>query len=420
MREEFLHFIWEHGLYNKQNLRTTSGESVTVDDIGYLNNLSGPDFHEAKVKIGKTLWAGSVEIHVKSSDWFKHNHEPDKAYGNVILHVVYEHDIIADGFYEIPVLELKGRITRKTIEKYETLRESKGKIPCQALLSDVPQAVKARQLKKSAEERLKLKASEISLNHQLNRGDTDVTFYRTLLKAFGFKANTQAFEELAVRTPFYIVKKCAHIPGMTEALFLGQSGLLPEPVKDKYQEKRKKDYEFLKNKYGLHPMSSAAWKTGGVRPGNQPTLRIAQLAALFEANPYLSSELHKASMQELKKMFFVVPDSYWNNRYTLDKVSRKSSPKTLTESAIENILINTIVPFIYFAGSNRDLPELKQKAIQLLLHVKPEHNSVVENWKSLGLQFFSALDTQGALHLKKEYCSKVKCLNCEIGKSIVE
>lgn len=407
-------------MYNLNELKTTAGEEVTVDGTGYLNNLSGPDFHEAKIRIGNTLWAGSVEIHVKSSDWFKHNHEPDKAYGNVILHVVYEHDIISDGFYEIPVLELKGRITRRTIEKYETLKESNSKIPCHSLLSEAPQSVKAKQLKISVEERLQRKAEEIKRNYRHNLGDLDVTFYCALLKAFGFKANTQAFDELAVRTPFYVVKKSAHVSGLLEALFIGQAGLLPLKPNDTYQEKLIADYEFLKNKYRLHPMSSAAWKTGGVRPGNQPVLRLAQLSALFEINPYLSSEIYKKDTKLLLEVFEVELGEYWNNRYTLEKISKKPSAKKLSKSAGENILINTLVPFIYFVGLNRDQPELRQKALNILTQLKAEKNSIIENWKSLGLQFTSAGETQGALHLKKEYCDKSRCLHCEIGKNIVE
>lgn len=419
MREEFLHFIWDQQLYNTSNLVTASGDEVIVDDTGYLNKLSGPDFHEAKVKIGETLWAGSVEIHVKSSDWFKHNHEPDNAYGNVILHVVYEHDIIADGFYEIPVLELKGRITRKTIEKFETLKASKSKIPCESLIREVPQRIKAAQLKNSAVDRLKTKVAEIQRNHKQNRGDTDITFYRTLLKAFGFKANTLAFDELAVRTPFYIVKKCAHVKGMLEALFIGQAGMFPANPRDQYQEKLLSDYTFLKTKYGLQPGSSAAWKTGGVRPGNQPVLRLAQLAALFESNPNISSEVYKSDPNILKQMFAVELNPYWDERFTLQKVAQKSTAKKLNEKAVENIIINTIAPFLYFMGDKRDRPELKEKAMDLLANTKPENSSEIKNWKSLGLHFSSALETQGALQLKKDYCTKVKCLHCEIGKYIV-
>ncbi len=420
MREELLHFVWEHGLYNARDLKTTSGDRVAVQYPGELNNLSGPDFHEAKIRIGETLWAGSVEIHVKSSDWFKHNHEPDKAYGNVILHVVFEHDVVTDGFYEIPVMELKGRITRKTLEKYELLKESKNKIPCHSLIGDVSPLLIKSQWNKALEDRLSYKAAEIARNYKSSNGDPDVTFYRALLKAFGFKANNQAFEELAVRTPFYVVKKCAHIKGMLEALLLGQSGLMPLKPFDDYQKKLRSDYEFLKNKYALHAMSPAAWKTGGVRPGNSPVIRLAQLAALFEQNPYITSEVYKADVDQLVKVFEAQPGTYWDNRYSLKKTSSKKLVKKLTRKAIDNLLINTIAPFVYFVGLNRDRADLCEKSRKLLNHLKPEENSIVESWKSLGLHFASASETQAALHQKRFYCRKSRCLHCEIGKNIVE
>lgn len=412
--------MWSELLFNTSRLQTVNREEVVIEDTGVLNRLSGPDFHEAKIRIGDTLWAGSVEIHIKSSDWFKHNHEPDKAYGNVILHVVFEHDIVQDGFSDIPILELKGRIKRSVLSKYEQLKSSKNGIACKGMFDEVGESVKFDALERCALQRLERKSREIKRFYQNSKGDIDQTFFAVLARNFGFKWNAQAFEELAVRTSFSVVRKYTHDLQKTEALLLGQAGFLPQKTSRPEVEELNKEYAFLKNKHQLKPASIAAWKRGGVRPPNFPEIRIAQLAAFYNRNPRIASEFEYLSADELLKIFDVSASAFWDDRFTLEKKSEKHSRKIIAKGSRRNILINTAAPFLYFLGRFRDRPELCEKAVLMLEKIPPEKNNVISKWNSLNLTMNNALHSQGALTLYNNYCKKVKCADCEIGKRILE
>ena len=419
MQEEFLHFIWSERLYNTDRLKTVNGEDIYVEDPGMLNELSGPDFHESKVRIGDTLWAGSVEIHIKSSDWFKHNHEPDKAYGNVILHVVFEHDLIRDGFNEIPILELKGRITRNVLNKYGQLKKEKSKIPCESLFGSVAESVKYDQLERSAIQRLQRKAGDIKLIYEKSKGDIDQTFFTVLAKNFGFKWNAPAFEELAARTPYSVIQKYTHDLFKLEALLLGQGGFLPVVSSDPEVNRYSEEYLFLKNKHELIPCSIAVWKRGGVRPPNFPEIRLAQLAAFLNQTPRAATDIESWSVAQALEIFNVTASDFWNHRYTLSKASGKKSKKQIARGSRNNMLINTVAPFLYFKAQLWDKPEFSEKAILLQENIPAENNSVISKWKSLHLTMKNALHSQGALNLYNELCKKKKCLNCEIGKKIL-
>jgi hypothetical protein len=415
IEEEFLHFIWQNRLFSNQNL-FADNQKVEILQTGFLNTYSGPDFSLSKIKIGNTLWAGNVEIHVKTSDWFKHNHQKDEAYKNVILHVVYENDIESEDLP--PCLELKGHISDDIIKNYQSIKNEKGWLPCAKLFHLSDTTKNNIWFERLLIERIERKTEEISAQFIKNNNDLEQTMFVFIAKSIGLKANSFPFEMLSFQTPVKTLLKYANEPSIIEAILLGQAGFLTNP-KDEYSIHLKKQHEFYKLKHNLEPISNKVWKTGGVRPFNQPALKIAQLAQLVtNLFPFSQKVLHQ-NFTELKKLFKIKTSEYWNDHYTLGKVSPKKK-KDLGESTINSIIINTLVPYYFFIAKHRDKQELKEKALGFLEIIPPEKNSIISNWKDYNLEIKSAWNSQSLLEQKNNYCNKLLCLKCGIGNQIIK
>ncbi|MGZ5244926.1 MAG: DUF2851 family protein [Bacteroidia bacterium] len=422
MREDFLHFLWKFKLFNTQELFTIGGEPVQIVKTGTHNFNAGPDFLHAKIQIGETLWAGNVEIHIKTSDWDAHKHSEDDAYNNVILHVVYIDDRKNASTPTLPKLEIKDLVPQNAVEIYNNFLENKQWIPCATEIQRADDFTRNIWLERMLIDRLETKSQLIQKILQNTKNDWEQATYTWLVRSFGFKINADAFEELASRLPFLLLSKHSNSPIQTEALLFGQAGFLGDDIteEDVYFHQLKKEYEFLAKKYNLVAMRKENWKFMRMHAGNFPTIRIAQLAALVQKNTHLLSNLLKIKSIPGGQEFFQADISgYWQTHLLFGKQSTKKQSGNIGKESIVNLLINTVVPLQFCYGELRNKPQLKEQAQNLLLELPPENNNITRSWTSLGLQNQNAADSQALIQLKNNYCEAKKCLYCGIGTSIL-
>lgn len=419
MKEEFLHYIWKYKLYKNGNLTAQNQEKIEILNQGTHNFDSGPDFFNAKIKINETIWAGNVEVHINSSDWFAHNHHKDKAYDNVILQVVYNHDkdIVRTNGQPIPTLEIK--FDKKLLNNYESLIKSEYWISCQNDIREIDSFTVQNWLEKLTIERLEEKSERINeLLKQTNNG-WETAFYFQLARNFGFKLNSDPFELLAKSLPLAYLAKHKDDLSQIEALLFGQAGFLNDESGDDYYERLKKEYQYLQKKFNLKPIEKHLWKFLRSRPGNFPSVRIAQFAMLvYKSTALFSKILETKTINDFYKLFIVKPSDYWENHYVFNKESIKKS-KIIGKSAVDIILINTIVPFLFIYGKAKGIQNLQDRSIRLLESLKPEKNSIITKWNDLDINASNAFDTQALIQLKNNYCNPKKCLNCQIGNRII-
>jgi hypothetical protein len=419
MKEELLHYVWQYGLFTAKPLKTTNGEKVEIIDCGKKNEDAGPDFFNAKIKIGETLWAGNVEIHLSSTDWNHHNHSKDKSYNSVILHVVEKANrtIYRQSGEEIPQLEITIRNDVK--ERHELLLASKEWIRCESLWSRLPVEFLRLHLNKLLHERF-IRKTDAILNHLAqNNNNWEETFYVFLARNFGMNTNSLPFEMLAKSLPLPFLRKHKDNPVQIEALLFGQAGLLNGETDDAYFRLLCKEYAFLRQKFSLSPIDPVLWKFSKMRPVNFPQVRIAQLAALIHHSGRLFSQLlETGDLAKLRSFFLHEPSAYWENHYSFGEVSPKRR-KVIGERSIDVLLINTVVPFLVAFSIKKELPDIMERAYILLEKIAPEQNSIIEKWKLLGINVESAYDTQALLELKKQYCDEKKCLRCGIGHRLL-
>lgn len=421
--EELLHFIWQFRLYGTQKLYTETGELVEVIHTGTLNKNAGPDFLQAKLLIDKTIWIGSVEIHINSSDWLSHRHQHDASYNNVILHLVYANDVPifrTDGTL-IPVLVIKDRFPAKLLLHYEQLIQSANNFPCEKQIGSVDQFLIGSFLTRVSIERLVKKSEEVY--HQLNelKGSWDETFYCFMARNFGFKINAIPMEMLARSLPQQILAKHKDNPFQIEALLFGQAGFLEQNFSDPYPQQLKQEYRFLKRKYKLAPISISLWKFMRMRPQNFPTLRLAQFAALIvNSNHLFSKILTIKDYDEFVQLFNELPvNSYWKTHYHFNKEAERVGLQLGTES-VNNILINTLSLFLFAYGEYIDEYKLVNRAINLQEKLPAEQNAIIKQYVDAGVKVDSAYYSQALLQLRATYCIGKKCLSCGIGVKILK
>ncbi len=423
--EAFLQYIWRLRRFDTQNLLTTNThETVEILQTGELNKQSGPDFFNARIRIGDTVWAGNVEIHIKTSDWLKHQHQHDKAYQNIILHVVYEADVPllrADGSV-LPVVELQNRISPVLYRNYQQLQYTEAWVPCAKLIKNIDSFVLTNWLDRVLVERLEQKTEPLLQTLQQNNYSWEETCYQAIARAFGTNINAQPFEMLARSLPLAILGKHKDQLLQLEAMLFGQAGLLDKTFDEPYPQKLKQEYQFLQAKFGLKPLLAHSWKTGGLRPPNFPTVRIAQFAALIHQSSALFSKILAAQTpDDYRQLFKTHPSDYWLTHYVFGKTS-KPAAKTLGANSIDGLIINTIVPLLFVYGAERGAPEFQDKALELLQAVAAESNSIVDEWKAIlgTYPIKTAADTQALLQLKHHYCNEKRCLLCMVGNKIME
>ncbi len=421
MNEAFLHHLWKFKLFNKHQLLTVDGDEIEILKCGQHNTDAGPDFFNAQIRIGNTTWAGNVEIHLKSGDWNKHRHIKDAAYNNVILHVVYEHDtdVFTKGKTKLPTLELKGRFNPEIFQNYLTLIQSNLSVPCENHIGKVDAITISGWLERMLIERLEIKSAAIADSLKLNKNNWEETLYYQVAKNFGFKTNALPFEMLAKSLPLSVLSKHKSQLNQIEALLFGQAGMLEKKFRAAYPKALKKEYQFLRKKLSLTPINASQWKFLRLRPSNFPTVRLAQFAQFIHGNEQLFSKILAANdTKELLPLFSITATGFWKTHFTFSKPSPVKK-KSLGKDAMDILLINTVVPFLYAYGKHHHDESLQLKAMKFLDAIAPEKNSIITMWGKIGITSADAGRTQAMLHLKNEYCNKKKCLFCSVGNKIL-
>ena len=416
MTERLLQFIWQFQYFNKGELTTTAGESIQIIFPGQYNTNQGPDFSDAKIKIVKTTWAGTVELHIKTSDWQKHNHHGDKNFNNVILHVVWEDD---GGNSNIPILELKGRVSKILLQRYEELMNSSSFIPCEKNIDKVRDITWKSWKDRLLAERLMRKAKIAETFLKQNNYHWEETFWWLLARNFGMKVNADSFEAMARSIPVNTLAKHKSQIHQLEALLLGQAGLLDGKHQEDYPKLLQREYKFLKGKYKLKPIHQPVHFLR-MRPGNFPTIRLAQLAALITESAHLFSKIREAkTVKEIFGWFDVTANDYWHYHYRFGETS-SFKKKTLGATMIDNIIINTVAPVLFAYGSYHDEQKYKDKALKWLEKTDAESNNITKGFQKLGIENKNAFDSQALIELKNEYCNKKRCLDCGVGNVILK
>ncbi len=421
MNEDFIHYLWKFKKLSGVPLFTTTGERVVIKSLGTHNFHAGPDFFNAQLLIGEQLWAGNVEMHLKSSDWYAHGHDDDPAYENVVLHVVWQHDaeICRRDEVPIPVLEVRHYIAAHLVASYNKLFTLKNNrfINCESQFATVDSFKVMHWLEKMFLERLEHRASRLNVMLEQQQNDWEAVFFQLLCRSFGTKVNADAFENLSRSMDQQVVRKISQDVLQLEAVFFGQAGLLDKPYNDAYFEQLFKGYAFAKAKYNLQP-APIPMKFFRLRPANYPTIRLSQLAVLYHAHPQLFSDVLLAQSKEaIYKLFEVQASPYWHNHHVFDKPTN-AREKVLTKDFIDLLIINCIVPlrFVYARFMGVDCTE---ELLTIVQSLPAEKNMVVTGFKKV-VDVKDAFMSQALLQLKPHYCDLHKCLQCDIGVNLLQ
>ncbi len=421
MKEDFLHYVWEFKKFEVGKFYTSNNEILHIKKQGSHNLNSGPDFFNAQIELDGQLWAGNVEIHIKSSDWYAHGHQTDPAYDSVILHVVWEHDadIFRNDGSKIPTFVLKEHVPESTLAHYQSLfSKDKKWINCENDFEWVDDFTIENWLERLYFERLQKKESLFlkELNDSQNHWES--LLFRMLCKNFGLRVNGDSFFSIAKSMDFSVVKKCSHDRQELEALLMGQAGLLEGHTEDWYFKLLQKNYIYIKHKHKLSNENVISPKFFRLRPPNFPTLRLAQLSMLYFQHENLFSKIVAAkSSADFYKLFSIHASDYWNTHYNFGICSLERKKK-ISKSFIDLLIINTVIPlkFCYAVQQGRDISE---ELLNLASEIASEENEIVKKFNSLRQTSKNALQSQALLQLKNEYCDKNKCLQCVIGNAII-
>lgn len=413
--EQLLHYVWKHKIFPLKELKTTTGQQVEVIDTGLANTDAGPDFFNAKLNLDGVLWIGNIEIHERSSDWFKHGHHADAGYNSVILHIASEIDteISRSNGERIPQIQLICPEAVRT--NYKELLETDSYPPCYRIIPSLSPFTAHSWMSALQMERFEQKAT--LLNERLKRcqGNWEDAFFITLARNFGFGLNGDAFETWAHQLPFRAVDKHRNDLFQIEAIFFGQAGILEDSDGDGYYLRLKKEYIYLQHKFELIPMNTSLWRFLRLRPANFPHIRIAQLACLYHrAYGLLSRIMETETLQGVRDILKGGTSEYWLTHYTFGG-SSPSRPKTLSNTSLDLLIINTVVTFLYAYGLHKGNRVLCARAGSFLEELKAENNYITRMWEQCGMKASNAADSQALIQLKKEYCDKKKCLYCRIG-----
>ena len=417
MTERLLQYIWQFQYFNRASLQTTDGEPLEIIFAGTINKNQGPDFHNARIRIGNTILAGTIEIHCKASEWEKHQHHNDKNYRNVILHVVFENDAIFSN--HIPVLELKSSISNLMLQQYDRLMMSNTFIACSGSIHEIKDITWFSWKERLLAERLTRKAVKIHELLNQNNAHWEETFWWLLARSFGTKVNSDAFEAIARSVSIAVLARHKNSIHQLEALLLGQANLLNEKFEDEYPKMLQREYQFLKTKYNLVPIGIPVHFLR-MRPGNFPTIRLAQLAMLITQSTHLFSKTLEADkVKDIEGWLNCSANDFWHYHYHFHLQS-KFKKKRLGKSTIATIIINTVIPSLFAYGLYYNNEQQKHKAVSWLEQISTENNSVLSGFAQLSVISKTAYDSQALIELKNEYCIKKRCLECSVGNAILK
>jgi hypothetical protein len=420
IREDFLHFIWENRLFDNNSL-CINREKVEVIETGQHNRASGPDFFNARIRIGNTLWAGNVEIHVKASDWFRHKHQNDAAFFNVILHVVYERDCRLErpGGEEIPCLTLK--FNNGLIENFNLLIKGSELIPCRGQLPKINKIYWSDWYSKLMIGRLEEKTQEVDNILSENKYNWEETLYFFLGRSFGFKINAFPFETLVRTTPLNLLLRFRQKPLTINSILFGQAGFLEDLIsEDEYYISLQREYHSLVKTLPPRVLDKSTWKFMGARPGNFPLVRIAQFASVIvQQYPLFATLTDNPDLKSWRKVLEPATESYWENHYLFGKTGKKRKIK-MGKMAVDLIILNAFIPVIFHYASFRRRVDLKDKILSMLEELPPEKNDILYKWEKCGIKAINAFESQALIHLTTRFCKQKKCLECMIGNRIIK
>lgn len=429
--EQLLHYVWKHKIFPLRTLYTTEGKEVEVINPGIHNSNAGADFLNAKVKIGGTLWVGNVEIHVRSSDWFRHGHDKDAAYTNTILHIASDIDCAIpypDGS-PMPQLHLEPPAYIKS--NYDELVRSEQRPRCKEVVCNMSRFMIHTWMSSLQVERLEQRTQQIMSRREMLGKDWETTFFVTLARNFGFGINGDAFEQWAKSVPLTACGKHRDDLFQIEAIFFGQAGLLDSKAAhdkhhalisdDEYFTRLNHEYRYMKQKFSLTPVPSSIWRFMRLRPQNFPHVRIAQLAALYhEQRINLSRLLNAESRMEIYDLMQTHVSKYWHTHYTFASATSPETDKSLSEASLNLIAINTVVPLLFAYGRYKNEEKLCERALRILEEIKAENNYITRMWLDAGVKCESAADSQALIQLTHNYCEPHNCLRCRFGYEFIK
>ena len=422
MNEALLHTIWKYKLLQKTQFVGTKQEQIEIISVGEHNQDSGPDFFNSKIRINDLLLVGNVEIHIRTSDWLKHNHQHDKAYDNIVLHVVFDHDINLpqNENFNVSVLEIKNLIKPSLLEQYTQLSTSKQHIPCGKSISDVPAIIWKSWMDRLAISRIEQKTEYIQHLFDYVKQSHEDALYLLLIRNFGFKINNEAFELLGKSLPYSLIKKYIDNPIQVEALLYGVAGFLDELFADKYPKQLQNEFEFLRHKHQLIPLKKEIWKFSKTRPINFPTIRLSQFANLISKQISLYHFLEEMpDLKSIRLFFDCHPHNYWESHFKFDTESDKTK-KPFGETSFHSIVMNTIVPYLFFMSKHNLNDQYADYALNMLGTLPAEINSKTKEFSNLGVKTENALESQAQIQLLDGYCSKKACLKCNVAEFLLK
>ncbi len=422
MNENFLHLLWRTQRFDKQALITISGEKINVIQVGKYNKHNGPDFLEACIEREGVKWYGSVEIHIKSSDWNKHAHSNDENYKNVILHVVYEND--CDIFNEkyttpLPCLELKNKIPSQVLERYQSIIDSENAIVCSAHFNAVPEIIKRNWIERVFIMRLEEQSYKMALTAEKNTNNFDEILWKLIFRYFVSPPNHEAMVTLFESIPFQHIKRLKNNPKAIEGILMGQAGFLNDEIKDGYPKELQTEYIYQKQKLKLESLSKNIWITRSIRNAASVCIRLSQLAHLLSGSENIFSEILKSrNSKQIEAIFAAKANKYWDTHNAPDSETLMEEKK-VGIATIGIIISNAILPFLFFYSRILGDDALKNTSLNMFQTLKPEKNSITEIWKNMEYIAENAAESQSLVFLKKNFCDYKLCFECAIGAHIL-
>ncbi len=423
--EQLLQITWMFKFFPLKELRTSDGRLIEVISPGKLNKNAGPDFTEAKIRIGTQMWAGNVEIHYKSSDWYLHGHDKNRDYDNVILHVatVLDTEVMKSNGQYVPQIQLT--VPDYVREHYHELRKTETYPACYKAIPYFTSLKIHSWMASLQAERLEQKTEAIRHRVELCNGDWENAYFVTLARNYGFGINGDVFEQWAYNIPLSAVAHHRDDLFQIEAIFMGQAGLLElDAIPECYQKDAlnegyfallRGEYQYLAHKFSMEPIDFKLWRFLRLRPQNFPHIRLSQLANLYyQQKAGLSQLVECVTIDQLRSVLGSQVTPYWETHYTFGSASDRNE-KHISMGSINLLMINTAIPMLFAYGRHKKKEVLCDRAFDFLEQLKPENNHIIRMWQEVGLPVKTAGDSQALIQLKKEYCDKKDCLRCRFG-----
>lgn len=419
MREAFLHFIWETRSYYSDEWQTLEGDPIKVIDPGIRNQNQGPDFLHAKVELNGIEQYGHVEIHIDGRDWYNHRHQKDPNYNAVILHVVLSHSIpiLREDGTSIPEVSLNGRIHAGLMQRSDHLAYASQPPSCGPLLGTLPEGVSRPWLRTLAAERLERKIGEAQAKLDLLQGDWEQAVWQELAGFMAGPVNKEAFLTLAEHLPFKVLRRYQSNPLSREALLFGTACLLSGSPKDEYMAALQAEWKYLSALHQIPP-APILLKMHRMRPANFPTIRIAQLGLLVSHRPRLVELLYPEHLEAFCDQVFQTSD-YWQSHLRFGQISR-STPRKIGRATLRTILLNSLLPLAVLYAQAHGIRKWEGLSRIIPRNLGPENNRFIRAFRAAGIAPQDSGESQAMIRLYKSYCQPKRCLECGIGKWLLQ